>query len=657
MKNRTTLRFLCLLLALICLAGCAAPPIQQPETTETSSSLPSEPTAGTEATEPTETLPPEIVVSSFGELSALASGDTLVNGDTVHLTEDMEITEEIVLKVPVTLIVESDVVSTCPIVFDTDEAGTVQIRGAQEGVDIRFDTPNCHVLWENAPYSSEEQAAELMNVRSFNGVDLREKYGLGGTGQRKIRSFAVDVGQSAPLVWQIEGNTAHLAVTYLTADSVLKSAAVQITMDDGTVVTESMDLTEGDRLYALKDASGEERVYKIITQRITYNLPVFYIEIEGGQEVTSKEYYLSATLRIDTGTAVDSFPGMDTTEMLIRGRGHYSWRFDKTPYKLRFEKKTSVMGMNASKNWVLLANYVDRSLIQNHVAMEMGKVMTNIDYHSNQYPVDVFVNGSYRGVYTFGEQLEAKKERLNLVESYTEVDTDYLLELGGTDEEDVKGRDYFHAGTLRFAAIKHPDSEKLTQEQLDYLMDYVQTADDAVRTLTDYEQYIDVDSLIDWVIIHEMTYNLDCCFRRSCYLIKEKGGKLKMGPIWDFDLAFGSFFRYQSEDWATVGESGGYVGVTWMNYLKEDEAFMTRFRARWNEIKEPLMNRAVSAVDRMGALVQPSAEMNFQVWPLLGQSVPSQPASHMKYDTYEKMVQRLKSFLWERYNWLDQELN
>ena len=665
MKNKNVIRSVCLALAIVCLAGCAAPQTPDSGTLGTQAAItplePSGTTEGTENTVPTETVPPEIMVSSFNELSVLAAGGTLAKGDTVQLVGDMEITSDIVFTVPVSLSVEANIVCTCPITLETNVSGLVEISVAEgvdsSALDIRFDVPNCDVLWPNDPYGSEERAAELTNVQSFNGIDLREEYGLGGTGEKEILSFAVEATGGSPLVWQVEGNTAFLAVSYLTKDSVLENAKVQITMDDGSTVTETMDLTAGVRSYAVTDDSGGQRVYKIITERITYNLPVFYIDIEGNKEVTSRENYLSATLRIDTETAAGNFPAMETSEMLIRGRGHYSWNFNKKPYKIRFEKKTSVLGLNASKNWVLLANYVDRSLIQNYVAMEMGKVMTNIDYHSTQYPVDVFVNGSYRGVYTFGEQLEAKEERIDLEESYTEPDTDYLLEVGGSDDGDVYGRDYFHAGSLRFTAIKHPDSTKLSQEQLDYLIDYVKAADEAVRTLSNYEEYIDVDSLIDWVILHELTYNLDSCFRRSCYLIKEKGGKLKMGPIWDFDLAFGSFYRYQSGDWATVGESGGYVGVTWMNYLKEDEAFMARFTARWNEIKGELLQKALSSVEQMAALVAPSAEMNFEVWDILGENVPSQPSSHKKYDTYEKMTQRLKTFLQNRYNWLDDQLN
>ena len=644
------------------------PLTEEPEATSPiTETLPEETTAEETTSEETtseETAPPppektEIEISDFEALKALAEGSPEA-GSIVRITNDIEISSGIVFKAPLTMIFEKNVTFGESIAFDTRGEGSIEITLAQ-GVsvsadDILIDAPLCDVVWNlQNPFATEEVAASFLNVKSFNGVDLNEKYGLGGIGEKRITSFKAQADSSA-FEWSIKGNEIYLAVSYLADENDFDSVSAEISFDDGTSTSEKLELGFGERKYTVTDASGNQRTYSLITERITYNLPVFYIEIENGAEVVSKEEYLNATVRVDASNAVGSFPSLEEKDVQIRGRGHFSWNFDKTPYKLRFDKKTSLLGLNASKNWVLLANYVDRSLIQNYVAMEMGKVMTNIPYHSTQYPVDVFVNGTYRGVYTFGEQLEAKKERIDLEESYTEVDTDYLLEVGGSDVGDVLNRDYFHMGTLRFVAIKHPESEKLSQAQLDYLLDYVKKADDAVKNLSNYEDYIDVDSLIDWVIIHELTYNLDCCFRRSCYLIKEKGGKLKMGPIWDFDLAFGSYRRYTTDNWATVGSEGGYVGITWMNYLKKDKAFMDRFRARWNEIKEPLLEKALAAVDGMSALVTPSAKMNFEVWDILGKSVTSQPTSHKKYDTYEKMVGRLRSFIENRYKWFDSQL-
>lgn len=476
----------------------------------------------------------------------------------------------------------------------------------------------------------------------------------------EILSFSLRSDENPSLAttlsWSINGENIYLAVSYEISDDILENAVPYIETSHGAEILDKMDLTKSQSL-TISDEKGLKRTYDVITNRIKYNLPVFYIEIEDNKEVSSKEEYLNATVKVDTDMASGNFPSLKETEVLIRGRGHYSWKFPKTPYKLRFNEKTSVLGLNASKNWVLLANYVDRSLMQNYLAMEMGKVMNNIPYHSTQYPVDVFVNGSYRGVYTFGEQLEAKPERMNLEEDYTNPDTDYLLELGGKDDGDVLGRDYFHAGTLNFVAVKHPDSSQLTEEQMEFLISYVKKADKAVQELNGYEEYIDIDSLIDWFIIHELSYNLDCCFRRSCYLIKEKGGKLKMGPIWDFDLAFGSFFRYTEGDWASEGYTGGYVGITWINYLLKDPDFTSRLRARWDEIKSTLLQKALESVDHMSALIAPSAKHNFRIWPILGESVPSQPDSHKTYDTYPLQIQRLKDFLQNRYTWMDSEIS
>lgn len=655
-------RMVSLLLAAALLAGCT--PREQPQTQPTedtaSAFVPIAPTEETSApTEPTQ--PPAVTVSTFEELAALAAGDTLLPGDTVCISGTVEMTDTVTFSIPVSLEVEGEVDWVNPIIIETYDQGTLRIS-TPAGADIRLDCPNCDVVWqEGLPYETGEEAAELVNVRSLNGIDLRDRYGLGGTGARRIAAATLEPednsGLESALSFSLEGNVLYLAVSFRTDDKTLENAVVSVTTTDGETEKIAMDLTVGERYYHVPDPDTGERVYKVVTQRITYNLPVLYIEIDNGKEVTSRENYLQATISIDSSGTSGTFPSLDTTEVLIRGRGHYSWSFPKKSYKLRFESKTSVLGMAASKNWTLLANYADRSLIQNYLALEMGKVMTNICYHTSQYPVDVFVNGSYRGVYTLGEQIEAKEERLDLEESYSDPDTDYLLEVGGYDDGDVLNRDYFQAGTLRFVAVKHPDSTMLSREQLDYLISYVTAADEAVRTLTNYEDYIDVDSLIDWVILHELSYNLDCCFRRSCYLIKEAGGKLKMGPIWDFDLAFGSFYRYQSGDWATVGEEGGYVGVTWMNYLKKDPAFMERFTARWNEIKEELLEKALTSIDEMSALVAPSAEINFEVWDILGKAAPAQPSSHKKYDTYELMVERLRSFVINRYNWLDGQLN
>lgn len=617
--------------------------------------------------EPEPVLPVTHTVSTYEELQSIAASDTLTDDEVLCITGDFEVVEPVVFTKAPTIYVEGSINCLCPIEIDSFESimCTINVKEGVDvsGFDIRIDAPNCNLIWNGAtPYENEESIAQYMNVKSYNGMGLNGKYGVGGAGVNKIVSVTMEKkdnkGLPSQLVWNVDGNMAHLAFTYQMNHSYLKDAVMRIEMSDGTVVKETMNLLAEDNKYVVKDSIGGIRTYKIITQVIEHKLPIVYIWIDNNKEVWSKENYLPARISINTENAeYGDFPELEECAVNIRGRGHFTWQFRKKPYKIKFEKKTSVLGMNASKDWVLLANYVDRSLIQNYVAMEMGKVLTNIPYHSNQYPVDVFVNGTYRGVYTMGEQLEAKKERINLEKDSKEVDTDYLLEVGGSEEGDEEGKDYFNTETLKFVVIKHPDTDKITDEQREYITNYMIEADEAVKSLKNYEEYIDVDSLIDWFIIHELTYNLDSCFRRSCYMIKEKDGKIKMGPLWDFDLAFGSYARYVKGDYATVGKEGGYVGVTWMNYLMKDEAFKERLTIRWNEIKWELWKSGMISIADMSKLVQESAVENFTVWDILGKQLPSQPYTHKKYDTYEKMVRRLRSFFIERYIWMDNELN
>lgn len=662
--NQTIIIFL--LIISMCICGCYGPDNTPDLLYSPYNHTPSGTPKITPSTthEPTVNIP-KIQVTSFDELVECANSNNKVQaGDTIYVESGFEIINEVIFTVPVSFCINAELQFTECIFVNTKENTDVAVyvssyAGGQE-VDIVYNAPSCNLSWSGSYVPSEKMVAEIMNVRIYNGVNICEKYGIGGNGHEEILSFTLRTEENSdittPYEFSINGNVISIAVSYLTPDTALENAAAYIKLSNGNNIIYDVDLTK-EQIYTVVDSDGNKRSYVIRTDRITYNLPVFYIEIENDAEVVSREEYLNATVRVDTRNAADEFPSLDTTDILIRGRGHYSWKFDKKSYKIRFDKKTSVMGMNASKNWVLISNYVDRSLIQNYIALEMGKTMSGIPYHSTQYPVDVFVNGKYRGVYTFGEQLEVKPERIQLTESYDEPDTDYLLEVGGSDDGDIINRDYFHAGTLKFVAIKHPDSSKLSQNQIDYLIDYVSRADKAVRELNGYDEYIDIDSLIDWVIIHELSYNLDCCFRRSCYLIKEKGGKLKMGPIWDFDLGFGSFYRYQEGDWATIGTEGGYVGITWMNYLKEDEAFMGKLQDRWNDIKESLLEKALTSIEAMAIIIQPSAQMNFAVWDILGKSVPSQPNEHKKYNTYELQIERLKTFIENRYEWLDKQLN
>ncbi|MFT3951978.1 MAG: CotH kinase family protein [Oscillospiraceae bacterium] len=374
------------------------------------------------------------------------------------------------------------------------------------------------------------------------------------------------------------------------------------------------------------------------------------------------DVYSDCTVKITAGTdtAIQNTGAMSAR---IKGRGHSTWKWDKKPYKIKLDTKASLLGMNADKEWVLLAEYADKTLMRNQIGFAMSDYLGSMIYTPDAVSVSLYIDGKYQGVYTVCEEIEVNDNKVNIAEDYNINDTGYLLEIGGrNDEVDVKGRDYFFSNknTVRSCRIQSPDTEKMSTAQYNFIKGYVNSAEAAVIAKSGYEKYIDVDSFIDWFILEEMAYNVDCAFRRSCFLTKPAGGKLEMGPVWDFDLAFGNFSVYMNnyDDWATLGvdDKDAYVKLTWYNYLLEDPAFRQKARTRWDAVKNGLLDNAYAAIDANYEKLSDAQEDNFDKWDILNIRVGFERKDVTKYNTYDKQVKYLKDFIKTRYDWIDKNL-
>lgn len=213
----------------------------------------------------------------------------------------------------------------------------------------------------------------------------------------------------------------------------------------------------------------------------TYSLPIIYITTEGGSEITSTEEYISGSFSIFyKGT--ETYSDIEEKSMNVRGRGHSSWKLDKKSYKIKFDKKTSLFGLTAAKEWCLIANHSDCSLIRNTLAMEMATVLDSFIFVPTSHMVDVFLNGTYIGVYSICEQIEMKDGRIPGDRNSTEVDTDYLLELGGNEKATSFGNNVFATELCVYVTIEEPDEAVLTYEQYSYISSYLKAVDDAIMS-------------------------------------------------------------------------------------------------------------------------------------------------------------------------------
>ncbi len=424
----------------------------------------------------------------------------------------------------------------------------------------------------------------------------------------------------------------------------------------------SIDLTK-EAYLTVTDGDGERKRFALTVNRTVHDLPIINIRLGNlaPPYTIQRDEYFDMEMYIDCSGSGE-FPDTGVLSGKIRGRGHSSWQWAKKPYRLKLDEAVPIMGSTENRDWILLSNHADKSLIRNIVAYDMGRELGTFVWTARQYPVDLFINGEYQGVYAIGEHREVAESRIALDES-DDVDRGYLLEVGGADGEDmVKDYDYFHTNSrsAEYVTFTDPKADKLTDEQRQFVKDYVNAADKAIVSGGDYEEYIDVDSFVDWVIIQELTCNLDSCFRRSCYITKDKGGKLRMGPIWDFDLAFGNFELDKAYDtWFTIGtdDEDAYIYVNWCNYLMKDEKFRARLEERWFEVRDTLLDAAEKSIAENTAKIYASQAENFRRWNNLGYKSGYQPWATANIGTYDGQIEYLRSFIQNRAKWIDENIS
>lgn len=380
------------------------------------------------------------------------------------------------------------------------------------------------------------------------------------------------------------------------------------------------------------------------------NIPVIYIDTNG-KGIYDKENYVDGTITIQDHYKLYSDVTDFTAEMGIRGRGNSTWGFPKKPYKVKLKEKASIFGMGADKEWVLLANYSDRTLLRNIVAMRMSE-MCGFAWTPHMYSVHVYLNKTYKGVYTFCEHKKVHKNRVDI-----DVDAgDVYLEIEQQQDETTCW--WTGMGVPMMFSDPEVPSDELLAEVKQWFADF-ETAlysDYLADPERGYAAYIDVDSFIDFYIVQEMAKNTDGNLRKSSFITKKKGGKLQMYHLWDFDLTFGN------NGWNLHEPEGFYVfthksdctpGDNWFNRMAKDPAFVQRLKARFNELV-PQLQTIPAFIDEQARILDKAEDLNFQVWDI-NESVDWLNCPSL--GSYEAEVEFLKDFYTKRLEWMRREIN
>ena len=372
-------------------------------------------------------------------------------------------------------------------------------------------------------------------------------------------------------------------------------------------------------------------------------LPVVWVETEGRREITSKEEYLRASFRLDGDVDAFGNKGALPDSVSIKGRGNSTWTMPKKPYQLKFDRDVSLLGEPGDKSWVLLANYADKTSLRNHLAFYMGGI-SMLEYTPRCHFVELMLNGEYMGTYLLGEKIKIGESRVDV------GDDGFLLEVDSKAGDDETT--FFTRHLEQPVNIKDPDTS-VGDENYEYVRNYVQTAEDALyaENFTDenegWRKYMDMDSFVEWYLVNEIAKNTDASFYSSCYMSLRRGGKLKMGPLWDFDIAFGNV-NYDGNFDPTGLMVRWYF---WCSRLFQDPAFVARVKERFDYFysrKDDIMRE----INETAHYLRLSVEENNNKW---GTLYKYTWPNYDVWGNYQNEVQNLKQWLNERLEWLKRE--
>ena len=386
-------------------------------------------------------------------------------------------------------------------------------------------------------------------------------------------------------------------------------------------------------------------------------LPVMYVNTTDGVEITSKDDYVTGTYYVDP-CGVEGFEAIGSVDaqlpLQIKGRGNYSWiGFDKKPYRLKLDSKAALLGMKKNKHFALMAHADDAyGFMRNAVGFELSR-MLGLAWTPADEPVELVLNGDYKGLYFLTEHIRIDADRVNVAEqedqATTDVDGGWLVEIDNYDTdphvtvtEGLNGSFRDGAGNPYYIWFTYKSPEVLSSEQESFLQKEMQRINDLVyaedKTDCRWADYVDLTELAKYYLVQEIVDDFES-FHGSCYLYRDRGAdqKWKFGPVWDFGNAFTyskSSFIAQDRVWHQV----------WIGEMCKFPEFMDVVKDEYQKfIDSDGLARILAYVDELAAKITPATLSDYERWPQYGTRYEASKAG-----TVKQCLQR-------GVNWLNQQ--
>ena len=420
----------------------------------------------------------------------------------------------------------------------------------------------------------------------------------------------------------------------------------------------------------------------------------------------------------------DSATGQDvisTAAVTVKGRGN-STRLNglgktKKPFSLKLDftdfdgdglmdndldgdgkpDKEHILGFKKARKWVFFSNPHDRTLLRNYFASYLGNEVFKSAWAAKARPVDLYINNVYVGNYLVSEKPQISKQRID-VQNVADINVkhadpkDDAVDVNGDGVVDLKDGgwlveiNYRATGNLSWNSSVYgkdivyelcdPDEQDqgYSSAVLSHIKNHItnfERALDAVSYSQLVTEWIDEKSLVDWYLLNELSRNSDSIFQASVYFYYDpKDGKIHMGPVWDFDLAWGNAkYCLDKTGWYVWGgsknEDGKFMQAYWINTLMERPEFKTAVQNRWLDLTVQIQEAIDQHIDYMANEISESAHNNWNKYPEWLTNTTGDnwdctwliPEFYSSYDTWEKHVAYFKDFAQTRYNWLDSRIS
>ena len=371
-------------------------------------------------------------------------------------------------------------------------------------------------------------------------------------------------------------------------------------------------------------------------------IPRVAVVTECNKKIQDRETEIPAIMLV----CEDSLAQCQTMTLTIRGRGNSSWdEMPKHSFKMNLVIKQGLLGMPESKDWALIANYADKTLMKNYLAYRLAADI-GMEYSPRCKFVELYLNGEYQGVYLLTETIKVDKNRVNVPKN----DKSYIVEFDEkykADEQVVFSDVLASSKPFRIHYPKNASDTVLNAllSRIQSFETFLMTVDSA--SLDEIESWIDVDAFAKHFWIQELAKNPDANYLTSVYFTWVEGGAIKMGPVWDFDLAFAGFGAWEKElalssGWRTKDEY-------WSERLFSNEEFEKKVGGYWETLR-PSFERSIFILDSLYEVLERPADENFSRWDIL------QKGGKWLYrgvESYEKAVVNLKDWIVKRMDWID----